>query len=247
MLSKIRIVLLSILLLVALCQLPQVKALYGNIHDALDNRPAVHVLFVGNSRTYYNAMPDMVRSIADSAHSPKKYLITSYAVGGAKLEDHWNDPAVQDLLHQQWDYVVLQGGSSEQINDHMNASFQEYGAKLVAIIKARGAMPVLFVAWKCADSYYPQLGDIAPYFYGMIQSGYSQLAQTSGASSVNVGRVWERVAAASALPLMVDGNHPTVRGSYLAALMFYRFFSGDDLAHVTYAPDGVAPDDVILL
>ena len=247
MLPKLRIILLGIVLGVAAVNLPQTKAFYSEILDRFDNRPAVSVLFLGNSRTYYNDMPYMVRKIADSAHSPKKYLITIYARGGARLEDLWNSSAVQDLLTQKWDYVVLQGGSSEQANDTMNASFQMYGAKLVSASKAAGAVPVLLVAWKCSDDYYPQLKSIAPYFYDMIQASYSNLAQTSGAASVNVGRVWEKLRVASPEPLMMDGNHPTLRASYLVALMFYHFFSDDDLTHVTYVPDGVSPDDANMI
>jgi hypothetical protein len=29
--------------------------------------------------------------------------------------------------------------------------------------------------------------------------------------------------------------------------MFYRFFSGDDLKHVTYVPDGISATDATLL
>ena len=50
--------------------------------DLLDSRPARSILIVGNSRTYYNDMPAMIREIADSAGSPAKFQIETSAKPG---------------------------------------------------------------------------------------------------------------------------------------------------------------------
>jgi hypothetical protein len=245
--TTLRILFLATLLGIAAAHLPQAKTLYASFFDRFDTRPAVTVLFLGNSRTYVNDMPAMIRPIADSAHSPNKYLVTMYAQPGARLKDLWNDPAVQDLLKQKWNYVVLQGASGEQLDDAANRDFLGYGTLLADAIKQSGATPVLLVTWRFDKNYVPQLAPLWPRFYDMIQSGYYALAARTGAATVNVGRVWEQLAAASSLPLTTDGNHPTVRASYFIALMFYRFFSHDDLTHVRYVPDGVDADDAKLL
>ena len=44
-----------------------------------------------------------------------------------------------------------------------------------------------------------------------------------------------------------DGNHPTLHGSYLAALVFYAHLSGGDVAEITYVPAGLPPGDAALL
>ncbi len=46
-------------------------------------------------------------------------------------------------------------------------------------------------------------------------------------------------ASTGGMPLYEDGNHPTVYGSYLSALMIYGFISGGDVTQVTYRPAGV--------
>jgi hypothetical protein len=46
-------------------------------------------------------------------------------------------------------------------------------------------------------------------------------------------------ARAPGLPLYEDGNHPTVYGSYLSALMIYGFISETGVRTVAYRPDGV--------
>jgi hypothetical protein len=232
----------------AVLDLPGISNTVHAATDVLDKRPEVAVLLIGNSRTFYNDMPAMVGKMADSAHDKFRYRIAMYALGGASLQDHWRDPKVHELLREKWDYVVLQGGSSEQINATMESSFHIYGSELATLVKSGGAKPVFFVAWRCLPGYYPELRNVSPQaFYYAIQNSYYQVAHATGAASVNVGKGWERVLEGSTMPLFVDGNHPNMRGSYLTALMFYRFFSGDDLKNVTWMPDGVTPEDAAIL
>jgi hypothetical protein len=52
------------------------KALLTRAEDNFDGWPARTILILGNSRTFYHDMPDMVRAIADSAHDSQKLEIT---------------------------------------------------------------------------------------------------------------------------------------------------------------------------
>jgi hypothetical protein len=52
------------------------KALLARAEDNFDSRPARAILILGNSRTSFNDMPDMIRAMADSAHDPQKLEIT---------------------------------------------------------------------------------------------------------------------------------------------------------------------------
>jgi hypothetical protein len=45
------------------------------------------MLFLGNSRTYYNHMPEMVRKLADSAGADHKYQITMRAPSRSVVEN----------------------------------------------------------------------------------------------------------------------------------------------------------------
>ena len=70
------------------------------------------VLFIGNSITYYNNMPQTFESIANSKGDLTE--ITMHAPGGTGILNHVNDSYVYDLFRQGvWDYVVLQPGSNE--------------------------------------------------------------------------------------------------------------------------------------
>ncbi len=254
MLQRIRIIVLSALLVFSVYHIPSVNAqiqqVFYGVTDRFDSRPERAILFIGNSRTYYHDMPYMVRKIADSAGAKEKYRVVVHAPGGVRFEDHWNNPAVHKLLKQRWHEVVLQGRSNEQQNNTVNASFHTYGAKLIREAQAAGAVPVLYVTWRYADNFslYKEIPALKTQLYDLMQSNSQQLAQATGARIVNVGKAWERLLSQRpTFPLYEDGNHPTVYGSYLAALMLYKYFSGADVSQISYVPRGIKPNEAALI
>lgn len=221
----------------------------GLAWDGFDSRPARSVLFIGNSRTYPHDMPYMVRRMADSAGAPEKYQVRMHALPGESFEEHWNNPRVRGLFAEGFDDIVLQESSGAHWREARAAEFLRYGELLAADAVAHGARPILFVGWNYGPSFFRDEppGAEAGY-YGRMQDDHRRLARLSGARRANVGEVWRSVLAADPhFRLERDGNHPTLHGSYLAALVFYAHFSGGDVARVTYVPDGLPPGDAALL
>jgi hypothetical protein len=73
-----------------------------------------------------------------------------------------------------------------------------------------------------------------------IQHSFRELAGRTGAELVRTGEVWEdALSAAPRLPLYEDGNHPTLYGSYLSALMIYAFISGRGVDTVSFRPEDI--------
>ncbi len=71
-----------------------------------------NVLFIGNSITYFNDMPQTFKNIANSKGDSTD--VTVYAPGGTGFINHVNDANVYDLFRQgNWDFVILQPGSNE--------------------------------------------------------------------------------------------------------------------------------------
>lgn len=224
----------------AVPRLPAVSAAIAYLRDAADRRPEVSILFIGNSGIFANDLPDMVRRIADAAGSPRKFHTVMYALPGRTMREHWDDPDVRALLHQSWHFVVLQTSAGEQLTPAQEASFQTYGAALVAEAKSHGAVPVLLVAWRGSDP--------APReFQTRIQESYAHLANGTGAAEVNAGKVWDKLMTESAVPLLAGGFQPTIQGSYLTALMLYRFLGGGDPRDVPYVPAGLPDTDATVL
>lgn len=219
------------------------------ISDHFDSRPVHAVLILGNSRTYYHDMPSMLRRMADSDQARERYNIVMRAQPGGTLEWSWNDPATQKLLKKPWREVIIQAESNAQSRDDSEQRFFDYGKRLIFEAENNGSKPALIVNWVYGeDLFKSNTVKMRSSLYNRIQDDYADLAQHTGVQLVNVGRVWESVRAASpGLPLYEDGNHPTVQGSYLSALMLYTYLSGRDGSEVTYVPADMSAEQAAVI
>jgi uncharacterized protein DUF4886 len=94
---------------------------------------------------------------------------------------------------------------------------------LVAMVRHASAHPLFFMTW--AHEYgWPQDG-LADYgvMQAAIDDGYLAIAQEEGVALAPVGAAWQTAVAGRASPALWqnDGSHPTVKGTYLAACVFY--------------------------
>lgn len=221
------------------------KDLVHRAEDAFDRRPTRMILILGNSRTFYHDMPDMIRAMADSAHEPQKLEITLDAPAGGSFEILWNDAGTQGLLKRRWDDVVLQGESRGQSSEDLARSFQTYGAKLVDAVKPTNGPPRLVVNWPYSSSLWSDGdpdGSERAEFTREIETSTATLGERTGARLVDVARLWGAVERDDpGIVLTEDGNHPTLAGSYLFALALYGNLTGHDLGAVTYVPAGLDP------
>ena len=73
---------------------------------------SLRLLFIGNSYTYYNDLPQMVYEIAKT--QKKKLAVRSITKGGERLRGHLkNEKLRKALTEEKWDFVVLQEQSSD--------------------------------------------------------------------------------------------------------------------------------------
>ncbi|MGO4870570.1 MAG: hypothetical protein ACLPGW_08155 [Roseiarcus sp.] len=212
--------------------------------DKFDKRPVRSILIVGNSRTYFHGMPAMVRRMADSAGEPTRYDISTLAWGGASFEENWKDAGVQQALQRRWSQVILQAESRASIDDDKRASFLTYGEKLIGAASNAGSPVALIVNWGYGNANFVNFADgpsaARKRYVAAIETDTRSLASQARAELIDTSDVWEEtLAAAPSLPLYEDGNHPTLNGSYLSALMIYGFLSGHGVAEVSYRPFGM--------
>lgn len=202
--------------------LPRV-ALYGLLlllagRTAAAQRPGpTRILFIGNSLTYYNDLPGLLQRVArlagDSALVVELVARPDYA-----LEDHWHDGvARQQLERARWDHVVMQQGPSSRpaSQDHL----REWSVRFGTPIRAAGATPVLYMVWPDASR---------PADFSGVREGYRRAARASGGIFAPAGEAW-RLALERGTPVslyMRDGFHPTLEGSYLAALVLLSRLRG---------------------
>lgn len=257
-----RTAVLAAALIVSLGFVPPINGLlfqgWASLADAMDGRPVRSALFIGNSRTFYNDMPMMVRSIADSAGYQEKFHIEMDAQPGVSLADHAENPRTQELIARGWDHVVLQVLSSDQYSADQASQVWEAAAWFIDKVRASGSVPAMFVTWRYTDRCTPDEG-LPPSAVGLPVSGYAnmhaniqqqhaRLARTTGVDLVNVGLLWESLQdAPMGFSLYADCNHPSVYGSYMSALMFYSYFTGGQVAEVTFAPAAIAPEHALFI
>jgi len=170
------------------------------------------LLFIGNSYTHCNRMPDMIRSLAISAPNPADIAVAHISPGGWNFRQHSENPESLDAIATPGrDIVVLQNHSLGAIEglDEMLV----YGTRLAGKIADAGAHPLLYQTW--ARQHTPQM--IEP-----IRDGYVALAEKIGAQVAPVGLAWKMALERDpSLDFYTeDQSHPTATGTYLAACVF---------------------------
>jgi hypothetical protein len=220
-----------------------------DLADLADSRPTQSVLFVGNSRMYDFEMPPLVRKIADSAGSPVRYRIRMWALPGQSFPGHHADPNVHALLEEKWDRVIFQAESGAHHRDDSRRAFSDYGARLIGKAKAAGSPASLIVGWTYGPKYYEEHWPGGrSWHHRTIQGDYRVLARRTEAGLIDAGGAWRRMEAkAPDFSLAPDGNHPSVHGAYLTALMVYAHLTEGDVSKVTWAPEGVTAEQAAQL
>ena len=187
------------------------------------------ILFIGNSLTDVNDVPGLVRSLASAAGLG--WHIEAQLLGGASLQDHWERGAAQVRIQSgHWDAVVLQQGPSSLSDSR--SKLREWTATFDALVRAAGGRSALYMVW-------PERARFE--FFDRVRDSYALAARDVGGYFLPAGETWRaawRVQSTLAL-YGGDGFHPTMAGSYAAALTIFSGLSG--LPPAGPIPVGVNP------
>lgn len=172
------------------------------------------ILFVGNSLTYFNDLPLIVESLADSVPglTPAQRLAPAMAAfPDFALEDHWAEgTAIRALDERKWNVVVLQQGSSALEASRVN--LREWTKKFDTKIRAAGARTAMYAVWPL---------ETRQFDFDRVNESYTLAATDVNGMLFPVGEAWR--AAWRRDPNLqlyaADGLHPSVRGSYVAGLV----------------------------
>ena len=175
--------------------------------------PPLHVLFIGNSLTYFNDLPAMFTELAVAAGKPRPF-VRAVTGPGLSLEDQWNAGDAQKAIAVGgWNYVVLQQGPSASPEGTL--LLRTYSRRFAERIRAAGAKPVLYMVWPSVA----RRDD----FDGVALS-YRDAARDVRGVLVPAGEAWRAAwkREPSVQLYSPDGLHPTPTGTYLAALTFFE-------------------------
>jgi hypothetical protein len=186
------------------------------------NGPVQRVLFIGNSLTAGNDLPQLVQAMA--AAGGKRLQVEALTPGGFSLEDHWTKgTARKKLASAKWDIVVLQQGPSSLPESQVN--LKEWAKKWADEIRKQGAKPYLYMVWPFQNQ---------DNGFDQVSKSYRAAAEACEATILPAGEAWREALKSdpNAGLYTEDRLHPAPAGSYLAALV---------IAHglVDVSPDSV--------
>ena len=176
----------------------------------MSKNQSLNLLFIGNSHTYYNDMPLLVKRRAEdegfSCH------VTMLAHPGWFLSQHADDPEARfNILYGGYDYVILQ--------EHAHpfgpeADFTDAAQALSCWIREAGAVPVIYETWAKKDE---------PHIQSHMNEVHHRVAKDNNALLAPVGETWWSYMKSWPDLEMYDedGAHASFAGSDFAAKMIW--------------------------
>lgn len=209
---------------------------------------SISALFIGNSYTEVNNLPQMTADIAASRGRTLEWR--SNTPGGCTFMQHCTNQSMALIGSGGWDIVVLQEQSQYPSfpQQQVEAEVFPYATQLVEAIYAASpcAEPMFYMTWGRRDGdernaqYFPVLGTYEG-MDSMLYERYMYMAESNDASVCPVGRVWRHLRRNNPEIELYqsDGSHPSVAGTYAAACAFYVMFFNESPDSIAYAPSGL--------
>ena len=202
----------------------------------LQDPAPLSVLFLGNSYTGVNDLPKLVKGFANAAGYPlvtAKNVPGGYTLGSAPNAHATNATSLGLIAQTDWDVVALQEQSYLPTIPFTKTNFMLPGAtSLDAAIKANDPTTetVLYQTWgRRFGGQFCYGANCSPDFADFdamqdsLTASYAELGTLIGAEVIPVGEAWRKSIADN--PTLVlhsgDNSHPNMKGSYLAAAIFF--------------------------
>ena len=165
------------------------------------------ILFVGNSLTYTNNLPELVKQEGQQQGLQLEAKMVAYP--NYALIDHWDDGKVQEMIAQgNYDFVLIQQGPSSQ--RFGREVLFNYGHEFNTLCKASGAQLAYFMVWPSKRHYQT---------FDAIIKNHKDAAKSINAILCPVGEVWKQHfdETEDYSYYGPDGFHPSLEGSQIAA------------------------------
>lgn len=205
---------------------------------------SIRVLWVGNSFTFFNELPDMFQNIAST--QGMNVSNTRVLKGGESFSGHLKNKNLIEILKKGgFDYIILQEQSSMPANHTAIVEKEVYPyAKQLNDLALKGspkAKVIFYMTWghkygniRATESY--PLDHTYEEMQERLKTSYLEMAYDNKAWCAPVGMAWKTIR--SQRPYLQlyrqDGFHPSSLGTYLAANTIFativqRHFQSDDI------------------
>jgi len=207
----------------------------------LDKSQHYAFLFIGNSYTYYNEMPEQLFSntLKAAGYHATVTMVTKggwYLIDSAKSEDEVGKQVDAALQTTAFDYVVLQEQSISPAKsvDKFYAGVRNLNEK----IRTNGATPLLYGTWgrKAGHRVLAENGWTNEAMTWKIAAAYDAVGKALGIDVAFAGLAFYDVYTHHPEIDLYDADltHPSLAGSYLAAMTIFAKITGDDPTTVAF-------------
>lgn len=212
---------------------------------------AIKILWLGNSYTTVNNLPQMFHDLALSAGDT--VIFDSYAPGGYTLHQQATDAnGIQKIYSQPWDYVVIQAQSQEPSFPPQQVANETYpyARTLDSLIHDNDSCTetIFYMTWgkKYGDQQNCGGYPILCTFDGVqdrLRSSYLEMANNNHAMVAPAGMAWYASWHTDTLINLwnADNSHPNLAGTYLTACVFFGTIFQKSPIGLSYSPLGSPP------
>ena len=214
----------------------------------------LNLLFFGNSFSIGNDLTYDVGRIAQADGHDTPTIVSDLA-GGKDVDYHIaevqkspeNNVAHADLAGGKWDFVIVQGYSTEATHVGDPEDFVDDMVTMANLVRnhanGQGAKLVLFETWarQPGHSFYPATFDDAAAMQAEIRTNYRAAQQAVDADAgksvalyAPVGDAFEKAEFDGSL-YGSDLYHASNAGSLLGSMMIYRTIYGEDVSDIEYS------------
>lgn len=196
--------------------------------DTFSRPDAYESLFIGNSHSANNGLPDLVATLIETG-LPGKSANSTLSPGYGYLSDRLSDGVTQQALESRsWTHVILQ---AQKYSTSGRYHYPTDAAEIwIRRVKERNARPILFPEW-------PRKGNKEE--GRRVHNLHLGISSREPACVAPIGLAWEEsIARYPGLNLYDgDGDHSNLSGALLSAYVFYELFTGQRAVELPYIPE----------
>jgi hypothetical protein len=191
---------------------------------AAQDKTTENILFIGNSFTFYWNLPLVVEAMANERNY--NFDITQSTGSGSSLKDHWleNDELKSKTLieTEKYDRVVIQDKSLNPLQNLVES--RKYFTDFIELIIANNGKPYIYATWM-----YNGISNNNYDILDPIQHALQPVADKTGSIMVPIDQAFRIFQQSHPnIPIfMSDNKHPSPVGTYLAACVYFRIFTGE--------------------
>jgi hypothetical protein len=202
-------------------------------------------------------MPGMISSLANA--DGNTLIKDQYTPGGYTFQGHSTNPlTLSKIANNTWDFVVLQEQSQLPSFpwSQVNSDVFPYAEILCDSIRSANecAIPLFFSTWGRRDGD-PQWDSINTFdkMNARLLHAYTTMADLNSGMIAPIGVGFNHVQDDGTSPIThtslysVDGSHPSVYGTYLAACVFYEIIFDSSSIGNTFVPAAITGQEATYL